>query len=194
MKVGLFFGSFNPVHTGHLIIANYLVEYTDLDEIWMVVSPHNPFKERKTLADDYVRLEMVTRAIEVQSKLQASHVEFDMPKPSYTIDTLTYLSEEHPEVDFVLIMGGDNLRTLPKWKNYEQLLANYEIYVYKRPQYDLGDLINHPKVHIFDEVPQMEISSTFIRKMVKEGKSISYWVPEEVRTIIEAANLYNEGK
>jgi nicotinate-nucleotide adenylyltransferase len=190
MKIGLFFGSFNPVHTGHLILANYLVEESDLDELWLVISPHNPFKERSTLADDYVRYEMVLRSVEDHPKLKACNVEFDLPKPSYTIDTLKYLSEEHPEHEFVLIMGGDNLASLNKWKNYEQILLNYSIYVYKRPEYQLGELASHSRIKIFENAPLIEISSTFIRKLIKEGKSIRYWVTEETREIIESTALY----
>lgn len=190
MKIGLFFGSFNPVHVGHLIIANYLVENSDLDELWMVISPHNPFKKRASLADDYTRYEMVFKATEEHPQIKASNVEFDLPQPSYTIDTLTYLKEEHPEHNFVLIMGGDNLKGFHKWKNYEEILKYYEILVYKRPDYDLGELKDHPKIQIISDCPQMQISSTFIRKMIKAGKSIRYWVTEEVREIIEATNLY----
>ncbi len=190
MKIGLFFGSFNPVHVGHLIIANYLVEQSDLTELWLVVSPHNPFKERNTLADDYDRFDMVAKSVEDHPKLRASNVEFDLPKPSYTIDTLTYLTEEYPDTEFVLIMGGDNLGSLHKWKNYTQILKNYSIYVYKRPEYDLGDLVSHPNIKIFEEAPMIEISSTFIRQLIREGKSIRYWVTEETRDIIESSGLY----
>ena len=190
MKIGLFFGSFNPVHVGHLIIANYLVEQSDLTELWLVVSPHNPFKERNTLADDYDRFDMVAKSVEDHPKLRASNVEFDLPKPSYTIDTLTYLTEEYPDTEFVLIMGGDNLGSLHKWKNYEQILKNYSIYVYKRPEYDLGDLVSHPNIKIFGEAQLIEISSTFIRQLIREGKSIRYWVTEETRDIIESSGLY----
>jgi nicotinate-nucleotide adenylyltransferase len=190
MKVGLFFGSFNPIHIGHLIIASYMVEESDLEELWLVVTPHNPFKERSTLADDYDRLEMVLQSVENHLKLRASNIEFDLPKPSYTIDTLTYLSEEYPEHEFVLIMGADNLFTLHKWKNYEQILKKYSIYVYKRPEYDIQSLSNLGNIKIFENAPLIEISSTYIRKLIKDGRSIRYWVTEETREIIEKGNLY----
>ncbi len=190
MKIGLFFGSFNPIHSGHLIIANYLAEESDLDEVWLVISPHNPFKERSSLADDYDRFEMVVKSVENHPKIKACNIEFDLPKPSYTIDTLTYLSEEFPEDEFVLIMGGDNLASLHKWKNYEMILKNYSVYVYKRPEIHLGELAYHSKIKIFLDAPLIEISSTFIRKLIKEGKSIRYWVTEETRQIIETSGLY----
>lgn len=191
MKIGLFFGSFNPIHVGHLIIANYMVQHSDLDKIWMVVTPHNPHKKRSTLADDYDRLHLVTLAVEPEPKLEACDIEFDLPKPSYTVDTLTYLQEAHPEHDFVLIMGGDNLGTLHKWKNYEILLRDYKIYVYQRPNYDLGELQNHPSVQLFD-APLMQISSSLIRKLRKEGKSIRYFVTEGVLEGIEKGNMYGK--
>lgn len=189
MKIGLFFGSFNPIHTGHLIIANFLVETTTLDQLWLVVTPHNPFKKRATLANDYDRLHLVNLAIEGQSKLKACSIEFELPKPSYTIDTLTYLKEKHPEHDFVLIVGGDNLASFHKWKNYEVILEHYEIYVYKRPTYDLGALEDHPSIHIVD-APLMEISSSQIRQLIKTQKSIRYWVPDKVLEEIEHSGMY----
>jgi nicotinate-nucleotide adenylyltransferase len=190
MKTGLFFGSFNPIHSGHLIIANYIVENSDLDQLWLVVTPHNPHKKRATLANDYDRLYLVNLAVEDHLKLQSCNIEFDMPKPSYTIDTLTYLKEQNPDHDFVLIMGGDNLGSFHKWKNYEVILKNHQIYVYKRPDYKLGDLQSHPNVKLID-APQMEISSSIIRKFIKENKSIRYWVPDKVLEEIQRCSMYS---
>ena len=188
-KIGLFFGSFNPIHVGHLIIANYMATQTDLDEVWLVVSPQNPLKKKTSLARDYDRLHLVRLAIEESPNLKASNIEFDLPKPSYTIDTLTYLSEKHPQKDFVLIMGGDNLGTFHKWKNYEQILKLYQIYVYQRPRYDLGELVTHPSVHLF-EAPLMQISASYIRKCVREGKSIQFLVTQPVFEYIMSSSLY----
>jgi len=187
---GLFFGSFNPVHTGHMIIANYLVTQTPLAEVWLVVSPHNPLKRRKGLADQYARLNLVKLAIGNTPGLRASSVEFSMPRPSYTIDTLTLLREEHPDREFVLIMGGDNLPTLPKWKNYELILRDYAIYVYRRPGTELGPLAEHPKVHVLDGVPLMQLSATYVRDCIKGGKSIRYLVPDAVAEELEKSGLY----
>ncbi len=189
MKVGLFFGSFNPVHSGHLIIANCIVENTDLDALWMVVSPHNPHKERASLADDFTRLHLVNLAVEEHPKIKSCSIEFDLPKPSYTVDTLIHLQEKEPDIDFVLIMGGDNLASFSKWKNHEVILKNHEIYVYKRPNYDLGPYQQHAAVRIID-APLMEISSSVIRGLIKEKKSIRYWVPEKVMKEIELSALY----
>jgi nicotinate-nucleotide adenylyltransferase len=190
MKIGLFFGSFNPVHSGHLIIANYIVENTPLEQLWLVVTPHNPLKKRATLADDYQRLHWVNLSVENHTKLHSCNIEFDMPKPSYTIDTLTYLNEKYPQHDFVLIMGGDNLGSFHKWKNHDVILKHNEIYVYKRPNYDLGKLQKHPNVTLID-APLMEISSSIIRKFIKEGKSIRYWVPDRVLDDIERSSTYS---
>ncbi len=191
MKVGLFFGSFNPVHVGHLIIANFMATHTDLKQVWLVVSPQNPLKKKQSLARDHDRLHLVRLAIGDNPKLRASNIEFNLPKPSYTIDTLTYLKEKHPEKEFVLIMGGDNIATLHKWKNYETILANYQIYVYSRPKYDSGPLVHHASVKTF-EAPLMDISASYLRKCLKEGKSIQYLVPEEVFAYLSSSSLYKK--
>jgi nicotinate-nucleotide adenylyltransferase len=192
MKIGLFFGSFNPIHIGHLIIANYMAENTDLDKVWLVVSPHNPLKKRETLADDADRLYLVELAVAGNPNLQASDIEFELERPSYTVHTLAYLKEQYPDNEFVLIMGGDNLATLHKWKNYEYILKNHQIYVYRRPNFELGELSTHTNVHLF-EVPMMEISATFVRQLVAAQKSIRYLVPDEVAEEIERSGLYNNG-
>lgn len=189
-KVGLFFGSFNPVHIGHLIIANYMANYTSLDEVWFVVSPQNPFKDKKSLGNMYDRLEMVNLAIEGADRLRASDIEFSLPQPSYTIDTLTHLAEKYPNKEFVLIMGEDNLMGLSKWKNVEVLLRDYKIIVYPRPGYDAADMRNHPAVTM-TETPVMELSSTFLRKAIKDGKSIKYYTPDAVIDFIDKKGLYS---
>ena len=189
MKIGLFFGSFNPIHVGHLIIANYMATHTDLQQVWLVVSPQNPLKAKNTLARDRDRYNMVQLAIEDNKLLRVSDIEFKLPKPSYTIDTLTYLHEKYPQHEFALIMGGDNLASLTKWKNYEQLLKGYDIYVYKRPQFDLGEFATQPRVRIF-EAPLMEISATYIRRCIQEGKSIQYLVPDKVAKYLDEARIY----
>ncbi|SFC00560.1 nicotinate-nucleotide adenylyltransferase [Parapedobacter composti] len=189
-RIGLFFGSFNPIHTGHLIIANYMASYTDLHEVWLVVSPHNPLKKKGSLINMYDRLEMVNLAIEHAEGLRSSSVEFSLPQPSYTIDTLIHLQEKHPEKQFVLIMGSDNLASLHKWKNYEIILRDYHIHVYPRPAYPVpAELAAHPSVTITD-TPLMELSSTFIRSAVKNGQSIRYFVPDKVLDFIESKGLY----
>lgn len=190
MNVGLFFGSFNPIHMGHLIIASQLVEHTELDEIWFVVSPQNPLKEKKSLLNEYDRLYLVEQAIEGDKRFKASNIEFNLPKPSYSVDTLAYLKDKHPEHQFALIMGGDNLGTLNKWKNYEAILKHYRVYVYKRPGYDmLTELTEHPSIQIV-EFPQMDISASYIRNCAKNEISLKYLVPEPVRKYIEEMNLY----
>lgn len=192
MKIGLFFGSFNPIHVGHAIIANYMATHTDLTQVWLVVSPHNPLKKKRSLARDYDRLHLVRLTIEDNSNLRASNIEFNLPKPSYTIDTLTYLKEAYPDKDFVLIMGGDNLATLHKWKNYELILQRHQIYVYQRPSYDLGELAEHPSVSLFDDVPMMKISASYIRQCIKSKKSIRYMVSDKVYEYLESSNLYRD--
>lgn len=189
-KIGLFFGSFNPVHVGHMIIANFMATQTDLDEVWLVVSPQNPLKTNTSLAKDYDRLHLVQLAIGDNPKLRASNIEFNLPKPSYTIDTLTYLKEKFPSgKEFVLIMGGDNLATLHKWKNYELLLEEYKIYLYKRPKVNAGEFENHPSVKVF-EAPLLDISATYIRNCIASGKSVQYLVPEPVFNYLEVGTLY----
>ncbi len=189
MKIGLFFGSFNPVHVGHMIIANFMATHTDLDQVWLVVSPQNPLKNKSTLARDYDRLHLVHLAVGDNQLLKASDVEFSLPKPSYTIDTLVFLKEKYPEKKFVLIMGGDNLATLHKWKNYEILLRDYQIYLYKRPNSEKSEWDTHPNIHYF-EAPMLDISATFIRECLKTGKSVRYLVPDAVFRYLEESRLY----
>ncbi|WP_134089583.1 nicotinate (nicotinamide) nucleotide adenylyltransferase [Olivibacter sp. XZL3] len=188
-KIGLFFGSFNPVHIGHLIIANYMANYTDLSEVWLVVSPHNPFKKKDSLLNMYDRLEMVNLALEDAERIKANDIEFRLPQPSYTIDTLIHLKERHPTKDFVLIMGSDNLLTLKKWKNYEIILRDFSIYVYPRPNYGADEWMAHPRI-TFTETPLMEISSTFIRKAIKEHKNVQYFLPDKVLDFIDKKGVY----
>ena len=189
-KIGLFFGSYNPVHVGHMIIANYMATQTPLREVWLIVSPHNPFKPKRTLARDYDRLHLVQLAIGDNAHLRASDVEFGLPQPSYTVDTLAYLKEKYPEKQFALIMGGDNLTTLHKWKNYELLLRDYEVFVYSRPSYQHVELAEHPNVHLYEDVPLMEISSSYIRDCIRDGKSVQYLVPDAVFQYLQTSNLY----
>lgn len=189
MKVGLYFGSFNPIHIGHLVIANHLQQHSDLEQVWFVISPHNPFKQKSSLANDYDRLHLVNLAIEDYPNLQASNVEFGMPQPSYTIDTLTVLNEKYPEYDFSLIMGMDNLKGFHKWKNHEQILKHYSIYVYPRIGSEPGKWSNHEKFHFVD-APIMEISSTFIRKAIQENKIIRPMLPLKVWEYLDGSSMY----
>lgn len=189
MKIGLYFGSFNPIHIGHLIIANHLQQYSDLDQVWFVVSPQNPFKEKSTLANDYDRLHLVNLAIEDYPHLKASNIEFSLPKPSYTIDTLTVLKEKYPDYNFSLIMGMDNLTNFHKWKNHEQILKHYSIYVYPRIGAEPGKWKDHPKFHFVD-APIMEISSTFIRSAIKEKKNIRPMLPLKVWEYIDGSSMF----
>lgn len=189
MKIGLFFGSFNPIHVGHMIIADYIAEYGDVDQVWLVVSPHNPLKKKESLANDYDRLHLVNLAIGDNERIKASNIEFSLPKPSYTIDTLTYLKEKYPKNSWTLIMGGDNLSSLPKWKNYELILRDNKIVVYSRPSYENGDLANHQNVQILD-APMLDISSTFIRKSIKAGRSVQYMLDKDVFEYIHNSTLY----
>lgn len=189
MKIGLFFGSFNPIHIGHLIIANYIAQFTELDQVWLVVSPHNPLKIKSDLVNMYDRLEMAKLATDNSIKIKVSDIELKLPQPSYTIDTLTHLKERYPEHEYTLIMGSDNLKSLKRWKNYEVLLNDYNILVYPRPGFENCELANHPSVTITD-TPQMDLSSTFIRKAIKSGKNVQYFVHDNVIEFINSKNLY----
>lgn len=189
MKVGLFFGSFNPIHTGHMIIANVIYESTELDRVWFIVSPHNPFKKSNNLLSEFDRLDMVREAIHDDYQFHASNIEFSMPKPSYTIDTLTYLSEKHPDYEFQLIIGEDNLASFPKWKNADQILERYKLLVYPRPHSKPSELSDHPSVTKID-APEIDISATLIRDMVQSGRSIKYLVPEGVRELIDGRGYF----
>lgn len=191
MKVGLYFGSFNPIHIGHLIIANYMAEHSDLSEVWFVVTPHNPFKKKASLLDNYQRLEMVYLATKDYDKLKPSNIEFNLPQPSYTINTLTYLQEKYPEKEFALIMGEDNLKGFHKWKNHELILENHHIYVYPRISNGHTDtqFNNHKKIHTIN-APVMELSSTYIRNAIKDGMNVKPMVPEHVWQYLDTMNFY----
>ena len=189
MKTGLFFGSFNPIHIGHLIIANYMASFSGLKEVWLIVSPHNPLKQKSNLANMYDRLEMAKLATENAPQIKVSDIEFSLPQPSFTIDTLAYLQEKYPGKEFVLIMGADNLSSFKKWKNYETLLKNYQIYVYPRPGINLDEWTSYPSITI-TETPQMEISSTFIRKSIAAGKNVQFFTPDAVLSFIDGKNMY----
>ena len=191
MKIGLYFGTFNPIHVGHLTIANHLVEHSDLDQIWFVVTPLSPFKKKSSLLDNYQRLEMVYQATKEYLKLKPSDIEFGLKQPNYTINTLTYLFEKYPEHEFALIMGEDNLKSFHKWKNYEQILENYSIYVYPRLSKGKIDsrFKNHPKIS-YISAPIMELSSTFIRDNIKDGKNVKPMLPDHVWKYIDEMNFY----
>ena len=188
-KIGLFFGSFNPIHTGHLIIANIMAETPDLSKVWFVVSPQNPFKPSKGLLHEFDRYDMVRSAIHDNYKLEVSDVEFHLPKPSFTIHTLVYLQEKHPDKKFVLIMGEDNLTSFRKWKNHEMILEHYGLYIYPRPGVQLSELKTHPNVRFVD-APMLDISATFIRGCIRNNQSIRYLVPDAVEQTIRAKGFY----
>ena len=188
---GLYFGSFNPIHNGHLMLANYLVENSGLDALWFVISPQNPFKTKESLLPDYQRLELVNRAIEGYTKFAACDIEFSMPKPSYTIDTLTYLGEKYPKREFALIMGTDNLDRLDRWKNYEQIINNHKIIVFPRNGSDGGALRSHPNVKIVD-TPIIEVSSTFIRESIRNGKDVRFFMPDKVFEYVDEMNFWRK--
>lgn len=188
MKIGLYFGSFNPVHIGHLIIASHIIENSDLQEIWMVVSPQNPFKNSQSLLNENHRLNLVRTATEGEKNIKASNVEFKLPKPSYTINTLTYLKEKYPEREFSIIMGSDSFQNLPNWKNAELIAKNHTIYIYPRPGFEINNTLQANIIKV--DAPLLEISSTHIREFIAEGKSIRYLVPDNVKEEIEANHYY----
>jgi nicotinate-nucleotide adenylyltransferase len=201
--IGLFFGTFNPIHVGHLVIANYMAQRTEIDEVWFVVSPHNPLKNKKSILPDYHRYRLITEAIEDNPLLRASNIEFDLPQPSYTIDTLTYLTEKYPIKRFSIIMGEDNLRTFHKWKNHEQIIENFGILVYPRvrTEYDknasisleeIQGFMDHPNLTFCREVPVMAISASFIRKQIRDKKNVQYLLTEPVAKYIEEMHFYEK--
>jgi nicotinate-nucleotide adenylyltransferase len=189
MKIGLFFGSFNPVHIGHMAIATFFVEFTDIEELWFVVSPHNPLKEKASLLADHHRLEMVELAIGDDPRFRASNIEFRMPRPSYTIDTLTFLREKHPSDEFVLIMGSDSLPTFHKWKNYREIIRFYPRYIYPRQGTGEEEIKKHPGCTVV-KAPLIEISSSFIRNALKEKKDMHHFMPSGVYDFISKMNFY----
>jgi nicotinate-nucleotide adenylyltransferase len=190
MKIGLFFGTFNPVHIGHMVIANYMVEYTDLEQIWMVVTPQNPFKQKESMLKDHDRLHLVRLAIGDDNRIRGSDAEFSLPQPNYTSTTLAYLKEKYHENDFALIMGADNLNHFHKWKNHEEILENHDLYVYPRLEANEGgEYRQHYKVNYVD-APVMKVSSSFIRKAIAEGKNVNFYMPTNVAKYVEEMNLY----
>lgn len=193
MKIGLYFGTFNPIHVGHMIIANHMAEHSDLEQIWMVVTPHNPLKTKSTLLDDAKRLQLVQLATEDFPKIKASDIEFKLPQPNYTVNTLAHLYDKFPQHEFSLIMGEDNLKSLHKWKNYEVILQNHDVYIYPRISSEAENLEfkNHPKIHLID-APIVEISSTFIRDSIKNQKNIRPLLSEKVWQYIDHNNFYKK--
>lgn len=188
-KIGLFFGSFNPVHTGHLVIAQTMVGHTELDKVWFVVSPQNPFKPAKSLLHEFDRFDMVSAAIAENPKLGVTDAEFHLPRPSYTIDTLHHLRSKHPDKEFSLILGEDNLEGFPRWKESDRILTNHRLFVYPRPNAADSPLRHHDHV-VMVPAPMMDISATWIRQAVRDRKSIRYLVPDAVAEIIDRKGFY----
>lgn len=192
MEVGLYFGSFNPIHTGHLIIANHILNETSLQKVWFVVSPQNPFKPSSTLLNEYDRLHLVQKAIEKDDRLWASNIEFSLPKPSYTAHTLTYLKEKYPSHQFTIIMGSDSFQNLGNWKNAETIISNYPIIIYERPGFEVKNDLG-AKVTVMD-APLLQISATHIRELVRTGKSIKYLVPTAIEEEILNSGFFKKAK
>jgi nicotinate-nucleotide adenylyltransferase len=190
MKIGLYFGSFNPIHHGHLIIANYVLQHADVDQVWFIVSPQNPLKSSNTLLNEYHRLYLVQCAIEGEKNLRAKDTEFKLPKPSYTVNTLTYLQEQYPSYQFSVIMGSDSFSNLSRWKNYAFIVKHYPIYVYRRTGHEIRPDATLTARPIIMDAPLIEISATHIRENIKSGNSIRYLVPEKVREEIEQNGYY----
>jgi len=190
MKIGLYFGSFNPIHVGHLIIANYILNETSIEKIWFIVSPQNPLKESKSLLNEFDRLHLVRLAVQDDNRIKCSDIEFNLPKPSYTSNTMIFLTEKYPEHDFSIIMGSDSYQNLHKWKNFETIIDNYKIYVYRRKDHEIKSVFN--KAPIILTAPLIEISASQIRENIKTGKSIRYLVPEIVREEIETRKFYKQ--
>lgn len=190
MKIGLYFGSFNPIHIGHLIIANHVLNETEIQKVWFVVSPQNPFKPSSTLLNEYDRLHLVQKATEDDDRLKASDIEFSLPRPSYTSQTLIYLAERYPSHQFTIIMGSDSFQNLGKWKNAEAIIANYPLLIYRRPQFDVNNEIG-AKISVLT-APLLEISATYIRECIQKGKSIKYLVSEAVEAEIEKSSFYKK--
>jgi nicotinate-nucleotide adenylyltransferase len=193
MKIGLYFGTFNPIHVGHLIIANHLAEHTDLEQIWMVVTPHNPLKQKSTLLDDYHRLHLVRLATEDYPKIKPSDIEFKLPQPNYTVNTLAHLMEKYPQHEFSLIMGEDNLKSFHKWKNYEYILEHHDIYCYPRISEEAENLALKGHPHIYPiAAPIVEISSTFVREQIKANKNSRPLLPHQVWEYVDHNNFYKK--
>lgn len=197
-RIGLYFGTYNPIHVGHLIIGNHMAQYAELDQVWFVVSPQNPLKPKASLLADYHRLALVRVAVEDNNRLMASSIEFDLPQPSYTINTLVALGEKYPDYEFTIIMGEDNLNTLTKWKNFEKILEDYSVLVYPRVESDenlsvrldpKSELLDHPKVTVID-APLMKISASFIRKAIADGMDVRYLLTERVMQYVDEMNFY----
>ncbi len=188
-KVGLFFGSFNPIHMGHLIIAQAVINQTDCSEIWFIVSPQNPHKKSSNLLHEFDRLDLVEKAIADNFAFKSSDIEFHLPKPSYTVETLAYISEKYPEYEFSLIIGGDNLENFKSWKNYESILKYYQLIVYPRNNLKSSDLWQHPSIKLID-APILQISATYIRDCIKNNRSVKYLIPDQVETYIKLKKFY----